>query len=34
MEAVLALALIFLGILLLWALFTGKINFPFGGASG
>jgi hypothetical protein len=33
MEAVVALALIFLGLLLGWALFTGKITFPFGGTA-
>lgn len=30
MEAVFALVLVLLGVFLLWALFTGKISFPFG----
>lgn len=33
MEAILALVLILLGIFVLWALFTGKISFPFGSSA-
>ena len=32
MEAILALVLVLAGGFILWALFTGKISFPFGGA--
>lgn len=33
MEAILALVLVLLGLFVLWALFTGKISFPFGGST-
>jgi hypothetical protein len=33
MRPVLALGLILLALMLLWALFTGKIQFPFGGSA-
>lgn len=33
MEAILALVLVLLGVFVLWALFTGKISFPFGGST-